>query len=129
MSICATIGEPIIAAMEACIHDGFVIFDEHESFVTPNFLVQFLRLRQSYFRSQGQTGTQANLNTSIVKSCLIGIPPLSEQDRIVAALDAHDVRIRAEEAYRDKLKLLKKGLMDDLLTGRVRVAAAMEMVS
>jgi type I restriction enzyme S subunit len=44
-------------------------------------------------------------------------------------IDAHDARIRAEEAYRDKLKLLKKGLMDDLLTGRVRVAVAMEAVS
>ena len=30
----------------------------------------------------------------------------------------------SDEAYRDKLKLLKKGLMDDLLTGRVRVGTA-----
>ena len=36
---------------------------------------------------------------------------------------------RAEEAYRDKLELQKKELMDDLLTGRVRVAVAMEAVS
>ncbi len=27
-----------------------------------------------------------------------------------------------EEAYRDKLKRLKKGLMTDLLTGRMRVS-------
>ncbi len=31
--------------------------------------------------------------------------------------------IHAEEQYRDKLKLQKKGLMHDLLTGKVRVNA------
>ena len=45
----------------------------------------------------------------------------SEQRKIVKILDAHDVRIRTEEQYRDKLKLQKKGLMHDLLTGKVRV--------
>jgi hypothetical protein len=47
--------------------------------------------------------------------------PLEGQVRIVRGASAHDARIRAEEACRGKLKLLKKGLMDDLLTGRVRV--------
>ena len=28
MSICATIGRPMILDMEACIHDGFVLFDK-----------------------------------------------------------------------------------------------------
>jgi type I restriction enzyme S subunit len=57
------------------------------------------------------------------------LPPEDEQVCCAAILDAHDAHIRTEEAYRDKLKLLRKGLMDDLLTGRVRVAAAMEAVS
>jgi hypothetical protein len=30
-------------------------------------------------------------------------------------------RIRAEEAYRDKLQAIIQGLMHDLLTGKVRV--------
>ena len=47
--------------------------------------------------------------------------PHSEQRKIVKILDAHDARIRTEEQYRDKLKLQKKGLMHDLLTGKVRV--------
>jgi type I restriction enzyme, S subunit len=45
----------------------------------------------------------------------------SEQDRIVLLLDVHEFHIQAEEAKLEKLKLLKKGLMSDLLTGRVRV--------
>lgn len=55
------------------------------------------------------------------------LPSLNEQRCIAEILDAHDARIRAEEAYRDKLKLQKKGLMDDLLTGRVRVKTAQEV--
>lgn len=57
----------------------------------------------------------------------LATPPLVEQHRIAEILGAHDARIRAEEAYRDKLKLQKKGLMDDLLTGRVRVKTAQEV--
>ena len=44
-----------------------------------------------------------------------------EQMRIVKTLDAHDARIRAEEAVLAKRRQVKRGLMDDLLTGRVRV--------
>jgi type I restriction enzyme S subunit len=51
----------------------------------------------------------------------IPLPLTPEQDAITEGLDTHDARIRAEEAHCDKLKKLKKGLMHDLLTGRVRV--------
>jgi type I restriction enzyme S subunit len=56
-----------------------------------------------------------------LKELEVGLPPLPEQHRIAAVLDAHDARIRAEEATLDKLRQVKRGLMDDLLTGRVRV--------
>ena len=48
-------------------------------------------------------------------------PSVNEQIQIAETLDSHEVRIRTEEQYRDKLKLQKKGLMHDLLTGKVRV--------
>ena len=51
----------------------------------------------------------------------IPLPPLPEQHRIAEILTAADQRIGKEEAYRDKLLQLKKGLMQDLLTGKVRV--------
>lgn len=51
----------------------------------------------------------------------VALPSYNEQERISAILESHDTRILTEEAYLNKLKLQKKGLMDDLLTGRVRV--------
>ncbi|MEG4988664.1 restriction endonuclease subunit S [Microcoleus sp. BR0-C5] len=59
-----------------------------------------------------------------IRAMLVPIPKPEEQIRIAAVLDVHDSRIRTEEAYRDKLKLQKQGLMHDLLTGKVRVQDA-----
>ncbi len=66
------------------------------------------------------------MHTSSAPSDGRGAHGLREQQRIVEILDARDARIRAEEAYRDKLKLQKKVLMEDLLTGRIRVSTAQE---
>ena len=51
----------------------------------------------------------------------VPIPDIDEQHRIVKALDMLSSRINTENQYHDKLKLQKKGLMHDLLTGKVRV--------
>jgi type I restriction enzyme S subunit len=51
----------------------------------------------------------------------LALAPTDEQLHIASVMDTHDARIRTEEQYRDKLKLQKKGLMHDLLTGKVRV--------
>jgi type I restriction enzyme S subunit len=64
---------------------------------------------------------QASFTQGDFLSIPIAVPKPPEQDRIAAMLDAHDARIRAEEATLGKLRQVKRGLMDDLLTGRVRV--------
>lgn len=51
----------------------------------------------------------------------IPLPPLSEQKRIAEILSQIDQVIEKEEKYKEKLEMLKKGLMEDLLTGKVRV--------
>ncbi len=56
-----------------------------------------------------------------IKSFVFPVPDIKEQLKIIEPLNSHDARIRTEEQYRDKLKLQKKGLMHDLLTGKVRV--------
>jgi type I restriction enzyme, S subunit len=71
-------------------------------------------------------GTRKRVSLTEFKHIQMPKPSLEEQRKIVSTLDAHDARIHAEEAYRDKLKQLKQGLMDDLLTGRVRVQVKAE---
>lgn len=91
--------------------------------ILPSFGAAWLNSQwtQTYWRRL--CGTSSGLNTinrTMLKAVLVPIPPPDEQQRIVNA--AHDMvrRLRAEESYRDKLKLQKRGLMHDLLTGRVR---------
>lgn len=64
---------------------------------------------------------QQHFNVGELQKLLIAKPSIQEQRKIQAILDTHNTRIRAEEAYLNKLKLQKQGLMQDLLTGKVRV--------
>lgn len=54
----------------------------------------------------------------------IVLPPLSEQRAIVDHFRLCESEIVSESAALAKLRLLKRGLMNDLLTGRVRVGAS-----
>lgn len=68
-----------------------------------------------------QGSGQPNLSKKLIDASKAHLPPLTEQTRIAAILDAHDARLRAEEAAVAKLRQVKRGLMEDLLTGKVRV--------
>ena len=61
------------------------------------------------------------IDTNYLYNLIICIPLITEQEQIVSVLMNHHNRITREKQYRDKLLSQKKGLMTDLLTGRVRV--------
>lgn len=69
----------------------------------------------------GLAEAQVDINYGIVRETIIYIPPKSEQKYIIQILNTYNTRIRTEEAYLNKLKLQKQGLMQDLLTGKVRL--------
>ena len=118
MSICATIGKPIILDMEACIHDGFVWFSELSSKVNVEYLFYVLQKNEITFSSKRQTGTQGNLNTTLVGKTLISLPPLPEQQKIAEILSTVDMAIEKADEAIEKTQRVKKGLMQELLTGR-----------
>lgn len=68
-----------------------------------------------------QTTSIAHLGADRFAKLLIAVPPLREQKAAVSLLDAASKKIVGEQRRLDKLQALKRGLMDDLLTGRVRV--------
>jgi len=65
--------------------------------------------------------TRGKLNQRLLKSILNPLPPFPEQHRITTILSRVGEVIEKEEAYKAKLERIKRGLMEDLLTGRVRV--------
>ena len=70
-------------------------------------------------------GTQSigvpDLGLDKIGGVLMAIPPLGEQERIADLLNILATNVRAELRLLQKLNCLKSGLMNDLLTGRVRV--------
>lgn len=60
------------------------------------------------------------INRNEMAEFSIGWPSLEEQVAIAQILIDADLKQRAEEDELEKLRFLKDGLMDDLLTGRVR---------
>ena len=62
------------------------------------------------------------------KEIRIPLPPLPGQRRIVKVLSQIDEVIEKEENYKRKLESLKRGLMEDLLTGKVRVNNLLEEI-
>jgi type I restriction enzyme S subunit len=121
MSICATVGKPTILKMDCCIHDGFVVFDELSKKIYIEYLYYYLDKYQEHFKKVGQIGTQMNLNTDLVNDIIIPIPPISKQQKIADILSAVDDQLEEYQAKKEKLELLKKGLMQKLLTGKIRV--------
>ena len=120
MSICATIGRPIICSAEACIHDGFVWFKELDERLSVEFMFYFLLMNEEFIGRQKQMGTQGNLNTDIVKKTWVPVPPRhAEQQNIVNACVVADEAVDKESRYLTKLMNLKQGLIEDLFTGRV----------
>jgi type I restriction enzyme S subunit len=85
------------------------------------YLYYHLRFRVPKILAQLQGSGQPNLNKEIVDNSLIPLPPLLEQHRIASILSQIDEVIEKEERYKEKLERIKQGLMQDLLTGKVRV--------
>jgi type I restriction enzyme S subunit len=65
--------------------------------------------------------TVGHVKVGDIRTLRIPVPSLDEQERIVRAYGSSEARLMSEQALSTKLQKQKSGLMDDLLTGRVRV--------
>ncbi len=119
MSICATVGRPIITQIDVCIHDGFVVFDNLEA--DQRFLYYFLKWIEPEWSKHGQTGSQMNLNTGLINGTRISLPPVPEQTAIAEVLSEMDGELAVLEQRREKTLTLKQAMMQELLTGRTRL--------
>ncbi|RQG98297.1 restriction endonuclease subunit S [Natrarchaeobius oligotrophus] len=66
--------------------------------------------------------TRASLNIGELREIPIICPPISEQDRISEVLSTVEREIEIERENKQHLQDLKRGLLQDLLTGKVRVS-------
>jgi len=77
----------------------------------------------------GMAESQTNISQEIVKALLTICPPALEQSLIADHLDRVSEESRRGCSVLSKLRSLKTGLMQDLLTGRKRVTSLLDKVS
>lgn len=71
----------------------------------------------------GSSGSMKNISQSEIRALLLPWPSPEEQQRILERLTAISESIDGSKRERHKLELLKRGLTEDLLSGRIRVSS------
>lgn len=71
--------------------------------------------------SLGQGDAVVHISSSALAQVSIHMPSIREQTAIAAVLSDMDAEIAAIGARRDKTRAIKQGMMQQLLTGRVRL--------
>lgn len=82
-------GRPYILGIDGCIHDGWLAIKNVEDHFISEFLYYYLSSPTTYslFEKLVKGGVVSNLNSDIVKGIYVPVPPIEEQERIVAELD------------------------------------------
>jgi type I restriction enzyme S subunit len=95
----------------------------NKKLLCPSFISDYFHqeLFKQYIRSIAVGGTMASLNTSLLEDVLVPVPKLGEQTEIASILSANDAKIEKAQSRLNKLQDMKKGMMQDLLTGKRRV--------
>lgn len=117
MSVRAPVGEISRAAFDVCLGRGVCAIRYPNDFVY-HLLIS---LEPNWARlSKGSTFD--SVNSSDVRALELNIPNESaEQTAIATILSDMDAELEALEARREKTRLLKQGMMQALLTGRIRL--------
>jgi len=117
MSVRAPVGEVSRTTFDVCLGRGVCAIR------FPNaFLYHYLILLEPRWSKHSKGSTFDSVNSSDVDSIEIGLPAdAGEQTAMATVLSDMDAELAALEARRDKTRALKQGMMQELLTGRIRL--------
>jgi len=121
----APVGEAFLipVGMKICLGQRVMLLRPRQDKLCGEFLVAQIYSGAVADRIAALTAgtTNPHLNVAEVRQFGIPLPPVCEQSAIRLHLSELNNRIRIEHAQVSKLHMAKSGLMDDLLTSRVRV--------
>ena len=117
----ATSGTVAISKITAAINQAILaIVPERDSSL---FLYYWFNFNKHQIIESYVQGGQPNLSGAIIRNLKVVFPPFPEQTAIAQTLSDMDSEIAALEARAAKLAQIKQGLMQNLLTGKIRVNA------
>lgn len=98
----------------------------NEAVVLPAYLSLYIGspMGKAYFlKIAKQTTNLASINSTQLKQMPLPVPSLDDQASLVQLMGSATARLEEERQRLGQLREIKQGMMDDLLTGRVRVPA------
>ena len=107
----ATPGLPKIMKINACVHDGWLIFSNYQG-ITRDFLYYKLIEIQRYLTNQANGSVFQNLKTDIVKNFEILIPEINIQNKIVSILKSIDDKIELNHRINNNLEQQAMAIFD-----------------
>lgn len=100
---------------ESLIDNNVMALIAKENVVTPDYLFRIME-RTDIYQFSSQNGLPS-INKSTIAKAEVLIPPLNEQHRIAEILSSVDASIQATQAVIEQAERVKRGLMEELLTG------------
>ena len=100
-----------------------LIISRFKEMILPQFMLYYYNssIGRNRFRVIETGTTMKHINTGDLVKFSIPVPPLPEQQRIVSLLSLWDTAIAKQTALIEQLTLRKRGLMQQLLTGKKRL--------
>ncbi len=103
-----SLGFARILRIRGCIHDGWLAFDQIDDHLDQLFLLKTLNTITTHFRQIAPEGTQPNLNTGIMKTFPLIVPPIDKQRHLHRVVEQHTaIRGKACEAQDVETGLFK----------------------
>lgn len=87
MTIAANIADVGILDFDACFPDSVVGFNAFKPIVSNKYFLYMLMAYQNVLDSMATKSAQKNINLEIIQSLAYPLPPLAEQERIVARVE------------------------------------------
>jgi type I restriction enzyme S subunit len=116
----ASLGECSMAAREVTTSQAILGIRPGPSLVG-EYLYYWLDSIRGTVKLMGQQGTQSNLNKKIVHGFSLGLPSKTEQAAIAKVLSEIDQDIDALKVKAEKTRAMKAGMLQQLLTGKIRL--------
>jgi len=119
ITIAANIGDIAEVGFDFACPDSLVAIRPKDG-VNKDWLKYFLQTQKSYFESRATQNAQANINLQTIRPLKVRIPTFPEQTAIADLLSTWDAAIEKTEKLITAKKSQRKGLMQQLLSGKQR---------
>ena len=126
ITIAANIADSGILSFDACFPDSVVGFIPVSMFENARYFEYFVRTAKANLLEFAPATAQKNINLEILTQVLIPLPPLAEQHRIVAKVDALMALCDRLEASLTATADTRRRLLDALLAEALAPVAARE---